>query len=479
MRKSQSRGRASARAERARLVVEYRPTGSLRAYQRNARTHGDAQVRQIRASIDEFGFNNPILLKDDGVTIGAGHGRWAAAQLDPPLAEVPTITLPGLTERQWRAYVIADNKLALNAGWDEDLLRTEVAELLECDIGAELMGFDDKELEQLMAPSTLRPGPAPCRSGSWGCRSRCCRPARAGGRTASAPGSAWASSPNSGAPRTCSSSRRRRPGWRRSRTVAQALAAGRTYGAVKDFDGAGAMSGTSIFDPVLCELAYRWFCPPGGVVLDPFAGGSVGVSWRVKLVGLTIGIDLRAEQVEANRAQAAEILAEAGVMPTWCCGDSLEALDAPMTPAADFVFSCPPYADLEVYSDDPRDLSAMEYPAFVEAYRGIVAKAAARLKPDRFACFIVGDIRDGAGLYRDFVGETIRAFRDAGLALYNEAILVTAVGSLPIRTGKQFAATRKLGKTHQNVLVFVKGDPRRATEACGDVEVGDIEAAAA
>jgi hypothetical protein len=91
---------------------------------------------------------------------------------------------------------------------------------------------------------------------------------------------------------------------------------------------------------------------------------------------------------------------------------------------------------------------------------------------------VVGDVRDPPGIYRDFVGETVQAFRDAGLQLYNEAILVTAVGSLPVRAGKQFAATRKLGKTHQNVLVFVKGDPRRATEACGDVEVGEIEAEA-
>jgi hypothetical protein len=92
---------------------------------------------------------------------------------------------------------------------------------------------------------------------------------------------------------------------------------------------------------------------------------------------------------------------------------------------------------------------------------------------------VVGDVRDGAGHLSRFRGGDGPGVRDAGLALYNEAILVTAVGSLPIRAGKQFAATRKLGKTHQNVLVFVKGDPRRATEACGDVEVGDIEAAAA
>ncbi len=96
------------------------------------------------------------------------------------------------------------------------------------------------------------------------------------------------------------------------------------------------------------------------------------------------------------------------------------------------------------------------------------------LKPDRFACFTVGDVRDKAGIYRNFVSDTIAAFQDAGAKLYNEAILVTACGSLPIRAAKQFSSGRKLGKTHQNVLVFVKGDPAKATKACGPVEVGEL-----
>jgi hypothetical protein len=109
-----------------------------------------------------------------------------------------------------------------------------------------------------------------------------------------------------------------------------------------------------------------------------------------------------------------------------------------------------------------------------ELYASIIAGACALLKPDRFACFVVGDVRDRQGFYRNFPGHTIEAFEAAGLRLYNEAILVTAVGSLPIRAGKQFAATRKLGKTHQNCLVFIKGDPRKAAEAIGEVEFGEL-----
>ena len=101
----------------------------------------------------------------------------------------------------------------------------------------------------------------------------------------------------------------------------------------------------------------------------------------------------------------------------------------------------------------------------------IIAKACARLKPDSFACFVVGEVRDKKGNYVDFVGDTVQAFRDAGLAYYNEAILITCVGSLPIRAGKQFSSGRKLGKTHQNILVFCKGSGKRAADRCGPVEV--------
>ncbi len=220
--------------------------------------------------------------------------------------------------------------------------------------------------------------------------------------------------------------------------------------------------GTSIFDPVLTELAYKWFCKPGGQIVDPFAGGSVrGIV--AHLLGLNYwGGELRREQVDSNRAQAAQIIPEN--KPEWVVGDSMETLDD--APPADFIFSCPPYGNLEVYSDDPKDISNMEYHTFLAAYKRIILRTCQKLKPNRFACFVVGDFRDGAGHYRNFVSDTIGAFLDQGLKLYNEAILVTAVGSLPIRITRQFEGGRKLGKTHQNVLVFVKGDWRKAAAAC-------------
>ena len=220
--------------------------------------------------------------------------------------------------------------------------------------------------------------------------------------------------------------------------------------------------GTSIFDPVLCELAYTWWCPPGGQIVDPFSGGSVRGVVASMLGRPYWGCDLRQEQVEANGAQADE-LCGAPPFPRWVCGDSLEKLAE--APEADMIFSCPPYGSLERYSDDPRDLSAMPHDKFIEAYRAIIEAACAKLKNDRFACFVVGDFRDKkTGLYRNFISSTIAAFRACGLGLYNSGILLTSVGSVPMRISGQYEKSRKLGKIHQDVIVMAKGDPTKWTK---------------
>ena len=225
-------------------------------------------------------------------------------------------------------------------------------------------------------------------------------------------------------------------------------------------------SGTSIFDPVLCELGYKWFSPLGGQIIDPFSGGSVRGIVAGALGRKYWGCDLRAEQIAANIAQGGTIALPE--IPTWVCGDSLKTL--PFAPEADSIFSCPPYGDLEVYSEDPSDLSAMAWTDFRLAYRDIIGKAVERLKPNRFAMFVVGDFRDEKGHYRNFVSETISAFISAGANYYNEGILLTSVGSAAMRVSKQFSASRKFAKTHQNVLVFVKGDGKKAAQACGKFE---------
>lgn len=224
-------------------------------------------------------------------------------------------------------------------------------------------------------------------------------------------------------------------------------------------------TGTSIFDPVVCELAYRWFSPVGGQIVDPFAGGSVRGIVAGALGRNYWGCDLRQEQIDANELQALTI--DPLVTPQWVCGDSMETL--PDAPLADMVFSCPPYGDLEVYSANPNDLSNMEWHTFVAAYKRIILRSVERMKPDSFACFVVGDFRDKKGHYRNFVSTTIEAFEECGARLYNEAILATSVGSAAMRVTKQFQSGRKMAKTHQNVLVFIKGDWKKAATKCNEV----------
>jgi DNA modification methylase len=423
-------------------------------YCNNSRTHSDEQVQQIASSIKEFGFTNPVLIDEQGGII-AGHGRVMAAK-KLGLTEVPCIVLDGLSEAQKKAYIIADNKLALNAGWDDEMLKVEMERLGELGFDLSLTGFDDIEL------SGIFDGAEDLADGLDG---DAAEPRSLADRFLIPPFSVLNA----------------REGWWQNRKKAwiglgirseigrdaQSNALGSTFKGSAQSGVASTNTGTSIFDPTLCELAYSWFCPQGGTILDPFAGGSVRGIVASKLGRQYIGVELREEQVAANKTQGDDLCSDP--MPVWHTGDSRNIGRICADVQADMVFSCPPYADLEVYSDDPNDLSTLNYEDFKPAYFEIINKACAHLKDNRFACFVVGDVRDKKGNYYNFVGDTVEAFKAAGLHFYNEAILVTSVGSLPIRAGRQFSSGRKLGKTHQNVLVFVKGDGKKATQACGDV----------
>ena len=412
-------------------------------------------MAKVSASIKEYGWRQPIVVDEENVII-AGHTRLMAAKR-LGLDEVPVHVATGMTPQQVKAYRLADNRVAAEAEWDEDLLALELSELSDSDFDLSLTGFDDDELseyiglavvseyqehrklsDEFMVPpfSVLN-----AREGWWQDRKR-----------------SWlALGINSELGRDAS------PGLLINNSAQARLNEIMAHGSN--------ISGTSIFDPVLCELSYRWFCPPSGTVLDPFAGGSVRGIVAAKLGREYIGWELRGEQVQANQEQAVAICDD--VVPVWRCGDSRDI--GQEDAAVDYIFTCPPYADLEVYSDLEADLSTLDYVQFLEAYRAIIAAACTKLKDDRFACVVVGEILDKKGIYRNFVGDTVAAFRDAGLKYYNEMILVTAVGSLPVRAGRAFKASRKVGKTHQNMLVFVKGNGKRAASEVGPVAFSDSD----
>jgi DNA modification methylase len=254
---------------------------------------------------------------------------------------------------------------------------------------------------------------------------------------------------------TCTGSwQNRKRAWARLGIKGECGRDAKTFNMGASHEAAEGMSDVSIFDPALCEIMYKWFCPQGGSILDPFAGGSVRGIVAHKLGFKYSGIDIRQEQVDSNREQASDIL-DIDNQPQWYCGDSDKVLDGQWSREFDMVFSCPPYADLEVYSDLEGDISNMEYPKFLDAYRSIIKKSAGLLSKDGFAAFVVGEVRDKNGNYIGFVPDTIQAFRDCGMKFYNEAILRNAVGTASVRANGNMKS-KKLVKIHQNILVFRK-----------------------
>lgn len=785
-------------------MIEHLPklvdVASLVPYGANARTHSEEQIEQIKASFRAFGFVGALAYDDQG--LAAGHGRqvallemWEAGEIvmgpgkREPLPEgmAPGVDITGLSPEERRAFIIADNKLALNAGWNEDLLRQEMAALDALDFDMPVIGFDSKELERLFNPPAeggkSNPGSMAAeflippftvlnaREGWWQDRKRqwialgiqsevgrgenllkmsdtmlepdpVKRAAMIAEREAilSHRGGEGAPVPTPTGQDLLKGEGKFKPGeihpggaggpnssYNRGRKIDTRATGTQDWVAGKiaegDIEGgmAAGQTGTSIFDPVLCELAYLWFSPVGGVVLDPFAGGSVRGIVCAALGRRYVGIDLRQEQIEANRSQwpavadrlgpsaapagqieevpqlrveecdgirvvrddgviggtkrraldrllssidadefvyatpaygfaqialahaaraagkratiivaarkerhprtqlaasaGAQIIevdagrlnviqararsycAESGAYlvpfgmddemfveaiadvarslpgeapaevwcvagsgtltralqrawpdakhhavqigrdpdvgnaklwkapeqfeddatdpppfpscsnydakawrfirdhaapgalfwnlgadpepvpdlavaaePEWHVGDSLKVIPE-LDVDADMIFSWPPYGDLEVYSDDPDDISTLDQAEFDAAYAKIIAAAVAKLKDDRFACFVVGDYRDKRGIYANFVSKTIAAFEVAGMGLYNEMILVTSVGSLPIRAAKQFRTSRKAGKALRNGTMILTPTGWTAIER---LSVGDL-----
>ena len=229
--------------------------------------------------------------------------------------------------------------------------------------------------------------------------------------------------------------------------------------------------GTSHFDPVLAELMTIWFSPPGGLVIDPFAGGVERGLVAAAKGRHYHGIELRERQVKANCDAAGRMKLD--IVPKWTCGDALNADDVWESESADLLFACPPYWNLEPYSDDPADLSNMPYEDFVDAHANIVQKSVSALRNNRFVVWVMAAIRHKRGLL-DLPRMAIAAFEDAGCWLHGDFVLVTNVGSRRMMARRQFEARRTYTKRHESVLVFCKGSAKTAALALGDVNVGDI-----
>lgn len=433
------------------MQIEYLKTEELIPYANNPRNNDGEAVDRVAASIAEYGFKSPIIVDKDNIII-AGHTRYKAAK-KLGIDEVPIIKADDLTPAQIKAYRIADNKVAEYSSWDNELLSLELEKLQELDFDLDLTGFEDWEIESLLSADddTEDLGEAldenretlqerfivppfsilDTRQGYWQDRKRI---------------------------------------WKQIIKSSN----GRDGGLLGDglnklnenyFGSNESLGGTSIFDPVLCETLINWFCPKGGKVLDPFAGGSVRGLISVLLGNDYTGIDLSERQIKANEENYTAIEGRKDLdgnilkKPMWINEDSCN-IDVLIEDKHDFMLTCPPYADLEVYSDDPRDISNMPYDKFIEKYNEIIQKATDKLKDNAFVAIVIGDVRDKKGYYQGFVPDTIKAFERAGLKHYNECILIEQIATGAMRAGKQFEAGRKVVKTHQNVLIFIKGNEK-------------------
>lgn len=450
------------------MELIYRKIEDLKKLENNPRTITEEQLSKLKESIErnpDYFEARPLILSNrtGAFVIIAGNQRYdACVQLG--ITEVPTVLIDGLTEEREREIIIRDN--VNNGEWDvTKLMEWDCNQLLDWGVGdidfssftSILPGAETSEMKDMPVISLQDRFIIPpfsildARQGRWQERKRVWL--SLGIKSEEGRGKDITFNHSSQSPGIYDLRNRMR----------ESLGYDPSWDEITEYcqkHNISMMDGTSIFDPVLCELVYRWFNLPEGVILDPFAGGSVRGIVAAKLGMPYHGVDLRPEQIKANYENAAQIqspLTE-DECPVWKCGDS-RSIDSHFAGLeADLLFTCPPYADLEVYSDNPHDLSNMKYKEFLNAYRTIIEKSCSLLKDNRFAVFVVGEVRAKSGEYYNLVGDTIQAFHDAGLHYYNEMILATQIGSLAMRVTNQFNHSRKIGKTHQNVLVFFKGD---------------------
>jgi 16S rRNA G966 N2-methylase RsmD len=214
--------------------------------------------------------------------------------------------------------------------------------------------------------------------------------------------------------------------------------------------------GTSLFDPVLAEIIFRWFCPKNGKVLNLFAGGAEPNIVAAHQGHTVTGIELRQEQIDHTSRIANKLNLQNKV--NIICDDvlNLEKHTCIHDGEFDLLFSCPPYYDLEEYGTDKRDFANKEEIEFDKLLQQVVNSGAQKLKNNRFAVFVVSEVRRPDGSYRGFIPKVIRWFEEAGLHYYNEIVLINSIGTLPFRINKAWK-NRKVGKMHQNILVFFKG----------------------
>ena len=434
------------RLEKLKLEIKYLPINSIVGYVNNTRTHSQEQINQVKSSISEFGMVNPIGIHKN--VILSGHCGWEALkQLD--YKEVPTVDLSHLTEAQKKAYIIADNKLALNAGWDEELLKIELESLQELDFDLDILGFDSDELDDLLQIEEVIEE----KKDSVNLSEKFLVPPFSVFDTKK---DYWIN---------------RKKKWleiiKDRGQARENVVANKNDGWDKRFS---VISEISLLDPVLSEIINLWFAPEkNSNVFDCFSGDTVFGFVSSYLENNFTGVELREEQVEFNNNNT-ETNAK------YICDDGRNVCKHIEKESQDLFFSCPPYFDLEVYSDKENDASNQEtYEEFYSILDTAFSESIKCLKENRFAVVVAGDVRNKkTGEYYDFIGSIKETFKKNGMKLYNEIILLDRIGTAQLRA-ESYIRNRKVAKIHQNILVFYKGDTKKISEIFKEIEVMPFE----
>lgn len=404
--------------------IETIPIKELKAAKYNPRKITDRESRKLKESIKEYGLVQNIIINKDNTIIG-GHQRvQACAELG--ILEVPCVRL-NLDDDKERALNIAMNKIG--GDFDNSALTELLKELNESKTPL-VTGYDKEEMNRLFfkqkgkdARSLIQDFIIPPFS-IFDCK---------------------------------------QPYWQQLKKEWQQqlgrVKIGRENltGGMGNLEGVMGkdLQGTSSYDPVMLQVLYTWFVQPGGLILDPFAGGPTGGAVASMLGYKFVGLDTWKEQVENNR-QYITNMREKGA--EWHHASAEEMGQYVKPHSVDAVITCPPYYNLEVYQPKhPKDLSAKKnYQEFLKSYEAAMAETAKVVKPEGWCIVVISNIRDDQGNYYNLVGDTVDMMMKHGWKFYNEIILATAYATAPVRARRNFKS-KKVAKVHQNILFFRKG----------------------
>jgi len=413
----------------------------LTPHPENPKEHDDEQIKEIAESIKGHGWGRPIIISSDYFIL-AGEGAYLAATQILKLKKVPYKFLEPKRkhdEAEAISYMLADNRIAEKSNWNNAKLEINFTTLKKKRWNTKLTGFTNVNLkgfkENYGEGSGAGKKPTGKLMGKYKEESKQHKGALLED-FGCPPFTVFNSSQGY---------------WQKLKKMWIELI--EDHGQVRE-DVLGEQMGTSIMDPVLAQLLINWFTPQNGTTFDPFAGDTIFGFVSGYLEHPFTGIELREEQVKFNQDKCDEF----NLPSNYICEDAVNIDKHLQKETQDLLFSCPPYFDLEIYSDLPNDASNQKnYTDFKNIINKAFTKAIKILKKDRFAVIVVGDIRDKKGYYYKFPDYIKTIFEENNMPLYNEAILINPIGTAMLRARSNFK-NRKLVKIHQNILIFYKGD---------------------